>query len=332
MGISYDKSTWAINQVIHKKLTLKGYIKSCVNYALLKDKTSVAFPAIGTGSVGYPKDAVARCFVHAISEFSQAQTSGSLKNVIIVIYHRDFETIMAFEKELQRLLAKRPHRLVANIEEEIVEEEHKVKNEKGTKSSSSDNHSPTPPILLGTYPLLDGCSLTIKHGLLEDSGAAVLVSPTSGIPILNGKIPSAILNAAGGTTIEDELQQKYGKGVNVGDIALTGAGNIRGCNKVYHLKLEDYNAQRGSQFFQAAMIYNSVKKCLKQADKDGVSSIAFTTIGTGGFKWPPQLVADETFQAVKSYINSRPSSGLPLHIIIMIFSQNSPENSVGAND
>ncbi|KAK3612551.1 hypothetical protein CHS0354_024537 [Potamilus streckersoni] len=337
--VATETPNMSCDQILHLRIEgnwstineeiLKGYIKSCMNYALLEGKRSIAFPTIGTGSVGYPRDAVARCFSHAISEFSHAQTSGSLEEVIIVIYHTDTETTMAFEQELQSLLAKRPHRLVANIEEEIMEEEREEeeKKEKGKISGSTypDNPSPGSSSQLGTYPLQNGCSVTLKHGSLEDSGAAALVSPTSRIPKLNGVIPSAIKRAAGGTIIEDELQQKYGKGIKIGDLAMTGAGNIRGCNKVYHLQLEDYNSKKGSQ---ASLIYNSVNTCLKQADKDGVSSIAFPTIGTGGFKWPPQLVADETFQAVKSYINSRPSSGPPLHIIIMIFSQNSPENSV----
>ncbi|KAL3843265.1 hypothetical protein ACJMK2_021207 [Sinanodonta woodiana] len=312
-----------------KEEGLIRYIKSCMKHALLQNKKSIAFPTIGTGQLAYPRDAVARCFAHVLSEFSQAQASGSLEEVIIVIYHRDFMTTMAFEEELQSMLAKRPHRLEANIEEEILEEDQKEEEEKKKKkgSSSLDNPSPSPgsPIPLGTYPLQNGCSVTLKNGSLEDSGAMALVSPTSGVPKLNGVIPSAIKKAAGGTIIEDELKKNYGKGIKLGDIAITGAGNITKCNKVYHLKLEDYNAQKGSQ---ASLIYNSVNKCLKQADTDRASSVAFPTIGTGGFKWPPQLVADETFQAVKSYTSSRRSSEPPLHIIIMIFSQNSPEHSV----
>ncbi|KAL3843271.1 hypothetical protein ACJMK2_021213 [Sinanodonta woodiana] len=337
--VTTDTPHMSFNEILHLKIehdwskineeTLKGYIKSCVNYALLKEKKSVAFPAIGTGNVGYPKDVVAKCFAHSISEFSQAQTSGSLKTFIIVIYDRDSATTMAFEQELQSMLAMRPHRLEATIEEEIMEEEQDKEEEqkKATRSSSSysDNPSPTSQVQLATYPLQNGCRLTLMHGSLEKSGAAALVSPTSGIPILNGVIPSAIRKASGGTTIVHELQQKYGNGVQEGDIAITGAGNITGASKVYHLKLENYDKQKRSQNF---MIYNSVNTCLKQADKDRVSSVAFPTIGTGGFKWPPQLVADETFQAVKSYISSRGSSEPPLHIIIVIFSQNSPEYSV----
>ncbi|KAL3843270.1 hypothetical protein ACJMK2_021212, partial [Sinanodonta woodiana] len=302
---------------------LKRYIKSCIKYALMQNKKSIAFPTIGTGKLAYPRDAVARCFAHVLSEFSQKQTSGSLEEVIIVIYHRDSATTNAFEQELQSMLAKRPHRLEATIEEEIMEEEYTEEKKNG--SSYSGKPSPGSPTSLGTYPLQNGCNVTLMNGSLENSGAMALVSPTSRIPNLNGVIPSAITKAAGGTIIEDELKKNYGKGIKMGDIAITGAGNIRGCNKVYHLQLEDFNAQKGSQ---ASLIYNSVNTCLRQADKDRVSSVAFPTIGTGGFKWPPQLVANETFQAVKSYTSSRRSSEPPLHIIIMIFSQNSPEYSM----
>ncbi|KAK3599784.1 hypothetical protein CHS0354_037270 [Potamilus streckersoni] len=231
---------------------LYSYINSCMNYALASSVRSIAFPTIGTGTKGYPRDIVARCFMHAITEFSHISTNESLKELIIVIYHRDSETTTAFEKELQSLLPKRPHRLVACIKEEILEDSYQwrmkhtcLDSESG--SSSLANPSRSSLIPMGTYLLRNGGSLTLKHGRLEDSGAAVLVSTTSAIPNLQGHISSAIKIAAGGTTIQDELQRNYGKGINVGDIAITGAGNIIGANKVYHLKLEDYNPQKRSQ-------------------------------------------------------------------------------------
>ncbi|KAK3612487.1 hypothetical protein CHS0354_024457 [Potamilus streckersoni] len=337
--VATDTPYMPCDQILHLKIEpswknineeiLKTYIKTCMNYALLTGKKTIAFPTIGTGKIGYPGDAVARCFVHAIAEFSKAQSSGSLEEVIIVIYHRDSETTLMFEQELQSLLAKRPHRPLASIEDEIkaeiLEDEEDETDEIKQPLPSSVNHSPSSPVQIGTYQLRNGGNLTFKYGSLESSEAEALVSPTSGLPKLNGVIPSAIKKSAGGTTIEDELQRKYGKGVKVGHIAITGAGKIPRCKKVYHLKLEDYNSQKGGQTF---LIFNSVKICLSQADSDGVSSVAFPTIGTGGFKYPAQLVADETLQAVDSYFNSRKTWKSPLHVNIVIFSQNSPEDVV----
>ncbi|KAK3612486.1 hypothetical protein CHS0354_024455 [Potamilus streckersoni] len=347
--VATDTPSMSCAQILHLRVEgdwsninediLKGYIKSCMDYALSRRVKSIAFPTIGTGSIGYPRDVVAKCFIHAIAEFSQALTTQSLEKVIIVIYHRDNETTMAFEQELINLFAKRPHRLIANVEEEeVMEDEDKEEEEKETKEKKKMNKKYSPAssysspaysmpgssILVGTFPLRNGGCLTLKYGSLEDSRAAVLVSPTSAVPKLYGVIPSAIKKAAGGTIIEDELKRICGKGISVGHIAITGAGHIPEAKNIYHLKLEDFNPQKGSQVY---LIYNSVKLCLNQADRDALPSIAFPTIGTGGFHWPPQLVANETYQAVESYFSSRQISS-PLHITIMIFMKNSPEDKV----
>ena len=50
-------------------------------------------PAIGTGLLKYPAASVARCIVHAVADFARTHKKTHLKNISLVIYHKDETTI-----------------------------------------------------------------------------------------------------------------------------------------------------------------------------------------------------------------------------------------------
>lgn len=54
--------------------------------------TSISFPTIGTGGLGFPKDLVAHLLYGEISEFSQKRQTKRLTEVKIVLYFGDTET------------------------------------------------------------------------------------------------------------------------------------------------------------------------------------------------------------------------------------------------
>ena len=53
--------------------------------------TSISFPAIGTGNLGFPKDLAASVMMEEVSKFNEQ--SQFLKEVVIVLYPKDQETI-----------------------------------------------------------------------------------------------------------------------------------------------------------------------------------------------------------------------------------------------
>jgi len=54
---------------------------------------SVAFPAIGTGRLQYPRDLVARAMFDEVKAFSNASLQTSVNNVHFVVYDSDTETL-----------------------------------------------------------------------------------------------------------------------------------------------------------------------------------------------------------------------------------------------
>lgn len=52
----------------------------------------MAFPALGTGRLGYPPDLAAKTMLKCCIYFLRQKRSTSLKKIIFVVYHEDKET------------------------------------------------------------------------------------------------------------------------------------------------------------------------------------------------------------------------------------------------
>lgn len=53
---------------------------------------SIAFPALGTGNLGYPGKEVAKAMVEAVIDYTERSPASSVTDVKIVIFHRDYPT------------------------------------------------------------------------------------------------------------------------------------------------------------------------------------------------------------------------------------------------
>ena len=71
-----------------KKLLLKASKSGMV---------SIAFPAIGTGNLGYPRDVTAHCMYEAVAEFSKDNPRSKLKDIRFWVYDKDQPTIQVRE-------------------------------------------------------------------------------------------------------------------------------------------------------------------------------------------------------------------------------------------
>ena len=65
----------------------------CLAVADNKGCKSIAFPAMGTGQLGYPKDLVARHMYSSVDQFSLQNPSSSVTEVLFVLYIKDYQTI-----------------------------------------------------------------------------------------------------------------------------------------------------------------------------------------------------------------------------------------------
>lgn len=71
---------------------LSGLFRDCLNLAEDLGMTSISFPTIGTGNLGFPKDLVAQLLYGEISKFSCKRQTIKLTEVTIILYSGDTQT------------------------------------------------------------------------------------------------------------------------------------------------------------------------------------------------------------------------------------------------
>ncbi|KAM9365084.1 protein mono-ADP-ribosyltransferase PARP9 [Pholidichthys leucotaenia] len=82
------------------KLLLDSVLK-CLQLAEKRHHRSIAFPAIGTGALGFTKKEAARIMCAAVGDF--AEKSSKKMEVHFVIYHMEYDTFQAFEERMRHL-------------------------------------------------------------------------------------------------------------------------------------------------------------------------------------------------------------------------------------
>ncbi|CAG2216552.1 unnamed protein product [Mytilus edulis] len=78
------------------------FMKSCLQTADESEFVSIAFPAFGTGHLGYPKEQVANTMFSCVETFFRRHPKTSLQDVRFVVYDKDFTTVKAFEEEQEK--------------------------------------------------------------------------------------------------------------------------------------------------------------------------------------------------------------------------------------
>lgn len=68
-------------------------MKKCLDHVDKNRLSSVAFPAMGTGNLGYPKATVALEMFDAVNDFGSNNPSTTIRDVRFVLYEKDTETI-----------------------------------------------------------------------------------------------------------------------------------------------------------------------------------------------------------------------------------------------
>ncbi|XP_021106934.1 poly [ADP-ribose] polymerase 9 [Heterocephalus glaber] len=96
-----------------KHLLLKNAVKECLEKCLELNKTSISFPALGTGSIGIKKNTVAEIMFDEVLTFAKYHLNEKL-TVKFVIFPEDLGTYKAFSAEMakkSKMLSLNSHRV-----------------------------------------------------------------------------------------------------------------------------------------------------------------------------------------------------------------------------
>ncbi|KAI4875642.1 hypothetical protein NFI96_025982, partial [Prochilodus magdalenae] len=89
----YHTVVTSSSQTVHKVVSV------CLERADKRGFSSISFPAIGTGHLGFGKEEVSRIMIRAVAEFAQKMKVKKM-DVHFVIFHKDLDTYKAFEMQM----------------------------------------------------------------------------------------------------------------------------------------------------------------------------------------------------------------------------------------
>ncbi|XP_078600810.1 protein mono-ADP-ribosyltransferase PARP14-like [Branchiostoma floridae x Branchiostoma japonicum] len=247
---------------------LRTMVQECLESADQGGYTSIAFPAMGTGNLKYPRNVAAICMYDEILSFSQDNPGTTLQDVRIIVF--DQPTVQAFETELRVRQG--------------------VPGASGTASGSGPYSAVTAPMPGQQQMTIGNVNLQIQGGDLTTENVDCIVNVTSKDLDLSGPMAKAICQKAG-PTVAAECQQYITRNgqQDHGAVVLTGAGNLpyRGILHLTHPNTK--------------VLKKSIKTCLETADKRGFRSISFPAVGTGGFKISPDQAASLMMDGVTDF-------------------------------
>ena len=257
---------------------------------------SIAFPAIGTGTLQFPRAEVAKIYFDEVISFNQKNPATSLKEVRFVLYDQDHPTVQAFEAELKKRSEK-------NLPIPVRKKAH-------TEASSSHTATFSPvrernpdhfETNVGTL-----CFQVQPGDVTKETTDAIVIISNPELDMKRGGAGAAVLKS-GGDSIQRECSSLGHQ--RPGSVVVTGAGNL-GATFIFHIVPPDPMNSRS--------IKVSVMKCLQKAEKMGISSISFPAIGTGNLRISAKSCTDTMLFAIRDFSDKQPTS---LQLIKMIVFQ-----------
>ena len=266
--------------------------------------TSVAFPALGTGALGFPDNVVADIMVNTVSAYLEQQKGKTtIKKVVLVIFqdktHKAFKKVMKKGHAASRLSSKQQVHPSPSTASDM--EEYDIVSDESLVSQQNDN------------PLFkcNNMTLDIVHGDISADNCDGIVNTTSENLILrNFGVQGALLHK-GGQALQSECTaaaKLYGK-LSPGKVIVTGPGKVGGlqCRKILHILAPPREED----------LVRTVNEALQMADREGLKSVALPAIGTGQHGFSPQDAAKSICEAIVSFSKSNPST--LNHIRIVLF-------------
>ena len=297
---------------------LQQTVQNCLKACDQRKVTSIAFPALGAGALGYPSKVVARVMVTAVQKYFQTNTT-SIQAVKFVIFMDD-----TFQ-EFQSFLSSHNTGTLAdaNVPASMPDNVHSIY-QPGPSSfmAPSSFIMPSPPSLVTpslstsqpSSEMFKTGSVTVEVvcGDITDDDSDVIVNTT--LPELqldSGAVSKAISRKAGPAMQQScSLYIQQHKQLDDGKVCITDATGQLKCKKVFHIVVP------GSK--KASIINHTVMLCLKEAERNQLKSIAIPAIGTGGLSYKPSVAAQGMCEAIIEFAVTQPIHVQQVRIVIFL--------------
>lgn len=267
--------TWSGEQT---RQELKKLVYKCLSKASGAGHTSIAFPAIGTGLNKYPKEIVAKVMFSCVEQFQKRHSDTSLVSVRCVIYPADTASLEAFVNRCRKITVDTSEREICVV-----------------------------PV--------HGLSVHLIVGnIAEQNHDVIVTTSTRAIKLKGGTLSHYVLDVAG-PNLQVEVDEKYPKGIQHGEIAVLSPGGLA-CKHLYCGALPRHDRPAEGSEETELLFRKLILACLNQAMKDKAQSVCFPTIGTGYLMYPPDVSARNMLQAITEFGSNNPTTAITIYIVL----------------
>lgn len=264
-------------------------MRRCFKECARLQAQSVAFPSLGAGILQYPSAVVAKIMSEEANAYLKSST-GSLKEVKFVIFMDD--TYQEFQKLLGRAGG------ASGLGTSLMEVQMPFKPQ-ATRQLPQKKPSASGP-MGNIFQLQNNINIELVCGDITDSDSEAIVNSTnSDVQLTGGGVAGALLKK-GGMKLQqmcNQAMEQKGVVLQEGEVLVTRSAGGLQCNFLFHIVFE---SKKYSSFVR------TITACLKQAENQQCSTIAFPAIGTGAHGYPAAEAAKGMLKAFHQFAATGP--------------------------
>ncbi|XP_053390662.1 protein mono-ADP-ribosyltransferase PARP14-like [Mercenaria mercenaria] len=325
--------SWTGGQNEEEKLLTMTICKCLHESSLKQTAKSIAFPAVGCGSNGFPADVTARCLVKAIRTYFQDNKESQIDTIFLC--DKTMRTVTGFSEALSSEFGYKnviKHDIQVEYEAKAtgtqlqqhgditnsMPSKSKVSRRKrmsaenritGNKSAKHSGGSKS-----GDDFRYGGVKISIIKGNIAEQRVDVIVNTASrNLDLSQGAVSKSILTA-GGVGLKKEIATKYPKGISGTNVAIT-SGHKLNCSILIHIALDQFDANNVTGSMND--LHEVIGNCFKEAQRSHHSSIVLPAMGTGNLGYPRDLVAKELFVSALDFCKQNPRTSISDIIFIV---------------
>ncbi|XP_006905628.1 poly [ADP-ribose] polymerase 15 isoform X1 [Pteropus alecto] len=267
---------------------MANIIKKCLTTAEQLSFSSITFPMIGTGNLGFPKAVFAKLILLEVFKFSNSTWMKILQEVHFLVHLDDDEGCQAFLDLFTRRLSRNPKK------DRIL----RVGDTQGVFKTLT-NHKFT------TYEMRIGAiTFQVAIGDITNESADVIVNSTTRMFNLKSGVSKAILEGAG-QAVEDECAVLATQPHR--DYIITQGGCLM-CKIIIHVLGEND-------------VKETVCCVLEECEQRKYTSVSLPAIGTGNAGKNPTRVADDIINAIVDFAQKHSTPSLQKVKVVVLASE-----------
>ena len=272
-------------------------MKECAKLGL----SSIAFPAIGTGNLGFTPNTMAKVMIGEVVKFLSSHKDKPI-TVHLVVYLEDIKIHKAFEEEL-----KRHPQFKSDLFPDLPRESDQDSNV-AKRAAYRPRGTSTFPGLSGDQTLsLNNLKIHIIKGDITNDSSDCVVNTTNPELNLEGTGVAGALLKKGGPELQRhcETLSRQGTRLTEGKVLVTQATGELRCKSVFHVTFSD-----------PSKLVKTISACLQTAEELQHQSIAFPAIGTGMYSNPAENIAKLMMKGIHQFASSNPTHVKCVHIVL----------------